>query len=91
MKNFTNNLKKQVVHSFSVKVGKTKPKNAPWEDTNLNQGSAFGTQEWIRLYIVAFPGKKRDRKRNVIESTKRNEWKNKKEFFMVGVKRKAEF
>lgn len=43
MKNITNDIQKQVVHSFSVKVGKTKPNNALSEDTNLNQRPASGT------------------------------------------------
>lgn len=58
MKNITNKIQKQVVHSFSVKVGKTKPNNVIWEDTNLNQRSALGTQEQTRLHIVEFLGKK---------------------------------
>lgn len=41
------------------------------EDTNLKQRSAFGTQEWTRLDIVDFLGKKRDRKINAIDG-KRN-------------------
>lgn len=91
MKIITNNINKQVVHSFSVKVGKAKPNNAIWEDTNQNQRSVIGIQECTRLYIVDFLGKKGIRKDMLLMAKGTKEKKGFFFFFLVDIQRKAEF